>query len=264
MPINLTTQAGRLREAAVQRRLLATFEKRMRVLVKRELVREGSAAAAGYRARGLDGALGAVNAAAQQRMERIFIASYSRAMHAFAARTVSGMPKTGRPWALEYKDAHDELDAKITAWAKRHAAAKVTEISKTTRKMIANTIAGAVSQDAASTTSVARAIKDVMGKETPDWRADLISRTEMHGSSMQGSLMGAESVDLPLLKVWVSTEDERTRVDHRSADGDEAPLDGTFTVGGETMQYPGDPSASAENVCNCRCVMIYKETTPNE
>jgi len=259
MPINLTTQAGRIREAAVQRRLMATFEKRMRVAVKRELKQQGSAASAGYRARGLDGALSAVDSASTKRMERIFITSYSASMHSFALRTVSSMPKTGRPWAIEYKDAHDELDAKITAWAKRQAAAKVTEINKTTRKMIANTIAGAVGQDAASTTSVAKAIKDVMGTETPDWRADLIARTEMHGSSMQGSLMGAESIDLPLLKVWVSTEDERTRVDHRSADGDEAPLDGTFTVGGELMQYPGDPSASAENVCNCRCVMIYKE-----
>ena len=31
-----------------------------------------------------------------------------------------------------------------------------------------------------------------------------------------------------------------------------------FSVGGEQLEYPGDPSGSAENVINCKCVIGYE------
>ena len=34
-------------------------------------------------------------------------------------------------------------------------------------------------------------------------------------------------------------------------------LDGEFIVGGEALSYPGDPKGSADNVINCRCVVMY-------
>ncbi|MET7814203.1 phage minor head protein [Streptomyces sp. NPDC005395] len=61
-------------------------------------------------------------------------------------------------------------------------------------------------------------------------------------------------------KRWVALHDPATRqLDdnvreaHRLADGQEVPLDSPFTVGGETLRYPGDPSGSPGNVINCRC-----------
>jgi hypothetical protein len=34
-------------------------------------------------------------------------------------------------------------------------------------------------------------------------------------------------------------------------------LDATFDVGGERLQYPGDPSGSPGNTIQCRCATTY-------
>lgn len=68
-------------------------------------------------------------------------------------------------------------------------------------------------------------------------------------------------------KVWIATLDGKTRPTHWAADGQRAPLAGTFTVGGEAMQFPGDPTASAAETINCRCrvgVLAVDEKLPDE
>lgn len=62
----------------------------------------------------------------------------------------------------------------------------------------------------------------------------------------------------PLMKEWVATSDERTRMAHRLADGQIVPINEPFNVGMEKLMYPGDPIGSAANVINCRCTMIIK------
>jgi SPP1 gp7 family putative phage head morphogenesis protein len=55
---------------------------------------------------------------------------------------------------------------------------------------------------------------------------------------------------------WLSARDDAVRPAHAEADGQTAPVDGAFEVGGESLQYPGDPSGSPELTINCRCVLI--------
>ena len=50
---------------------------------------------------------------------------------------------------------------------------------------------------------------------------------------------------------WNAVGDDRTRPDHRDADGQEVPLEDPFTVGGEQLDYPGDPAGSDEQTMNC-------------
>lgn len=54
-------------------------------------------------------------------------------------------------------------------------------------------------------------------------------------------------------KVWIATDDERTRPTHTEAHGQRAPLDGTFAVGEDELEYPCDPAGSPEEIANCRC-----------
>lgn len=57
-------------------------------------------------------------------------------------------------------------------------------------------------------------------------------------------------------KVWISTEDERTREWHATMDGQEVELDEPFVDGlGNEIMYPADPSGAPETVYNCRCSM---------
>lgn len=53
-----------------------------------------------------------------------------------------------------------------------------------------------------------------------------------------------------------STEDKRTRPTHVEADKQRTLLTSPFTVGGASLQYPGDPRGPAQEVINCRCTLL--------
>ena len=107
------------------------------------------------------------------------------------------------------------------------------------------------------------------------YRASRIARTELVNASNLGSLIGAAETQEPLLKVWLSTRDSRTRrdtpggtyppgrFDHygkfpTGPDGEKQELNDKFTKTGESLSHPGDYAGSAGNVINCRCTMFYE------
>lgn len=60
-------------------------------------------------------------------------------------------------------------------------------------------------------------------------------------------------------KRWLATHDSRTRDAHAQLDGVEIDIDEQFINDDGPIMYPGDPSASAANVYNCRCALEYEE-----
>jgi hypothetical protein len=91
-------------------------------------------------------------------------------------------------------------------------------------------------------------------------RARVIARTEVIGASNRGQMAGARSLGVPLEKEWVATVDSVTRDSHREADGDTVPMEEPFIIGDERseMMQPGDPSAPAAEVINCRCTVSFE------
>jgi len=62
-------------------------------------------------------------------------------------------------------------------------------------------------------------------------------------------------------KAWITSGDDAVRPDHRQAGSDYAagiPIDQPFIVGGEPLSYPGDPTGSAGNIINCRCLQVAR------
>lgn len=57
-------------------------------------------------------------------------------------------------------------------------------------------------------------------------------------------------------KKWVSRHDDRVRFTHAEADGQIQPAEKPFHVGFAQLMYPGDRSGPAEEVINCRCVVV--------
>ncbi|TDB79625.1 phage minor head protein [Micromonospora sp. KC721] len=114
--------------------------------------------------------------------------------------------------------------------------------------------------DGASIPRIRDAIEEILGDLAWQDRAVTIARTETIGAYNAGTLtawLTAESAaDERLDKVWVATHDERTRDDHRNADGQRVALDGAFVVGGVPLRYPGDPAAPPGQTVQCRCTMI--------
>ena len=100
--------------------------------------------------------------------------------------------------------------------------------------------------------------------EASERRATTIARTEVI-SSFNGAQVDAAR-QLPADVVggmeWISTRDGRTRSAHRGSwpegpDRQVVPIADAFLVGGEHLQYPGDPSGRASNVINCRCTVAF-------
>lgn len=92
------------------------------------------------------------------------------------------------------------------------------------------------------------------------YTAEALARTDLIGLANGGSIVAAREVMPPgSTKTWLATPDDRTRETHVEADGQTVPIDAQFDVGGELLDYPGDPSGSDEEVINCRCTVLYDE-----
>lgn len=92
-------------------------------------------------------------------------------------------------------------------------------------------------------------------------RATTIARTEVISASNAGALAQMESLApevKPVAKTWLATEDSRTRPTHRAADGQNViGLDTNFTVGGASLEFPGDPHGPPQEIINCRCTILW-------
>lgn len=135
---------------------------------------------------------------------------------------------------------------------------RITEITARTRNQIMASLADSYEQGL-SIPHAARAMSATV-RATNITRSTLIARTELIGAKAGSSLAVVQITGAASYKVWLATEDARTRQDHSDADGQTVPLGSPFDVGGYPMDHPGDQSAPAEEVCNCRCTLTYADS----
>jgi uncharacterized protein with gpF-like domain len=153
-----------------------------------------------------------------------------------------------------------QYDKAVTDWVRTYGAVKVTEISGTTATQAMRIINDATAAGIAAgenEVAVGRAIMQQMreaGSPISQLRARMIARTEAHTASTAATHEAAIALDFPTRKEWIASKDDRTRESHRLADGTTVQMGEAFVVEGESLQYPGDPSGSAANTVNCRCI----------
>lgn len=88
--------------------------------------------------------------------------------------------------------------------------------------------------------------------------AKRIARTEGHRiaqTSADDARRGAISRGCDVVKQWDAALDSRTRDSHARVDGEIREEDEKFSNG---LKFPGDPSGSAAEVINCRCVALTR------
>ena len=95
--------------------------------------------------------------------------------------------------------------------------------------------------------------------ETRYFRTERIVRTETNAACNWGGLKGVRSTGMPTNKIWLASFLERQ--DHMQADGQEVDINDPFDVGGEHLDFPGDPGGSAKNTINCACGIAYSIKT---
>lgn len=146
-------------------------------------------------------------------------------------------------------------------WAERMAALKVVGISGTTIEALAAIITAGLTPDASgfrlSVDDIAQNLAaELAGNQARAWT---IARTEvgaaMNHGHQEGARQAAAEYDLPMVKVWSSSFDDRVRDSHAEIHGQVRELDEPFSNG---LQYPGDPDGPAAEVINCRCVVSHR------
>ena len=95
-------------------------------------------------------------------------------------------------------------------------------------------------------------------KQISRWQAKRIVRTETTTISNYAIDQSATAMFAKdqLQKRWVTSVDGFERDAHRLVNGDVKPYNQPFIVGGEPMMKAGEPTASAANRVNCRCVVV--------
>lgn len=95
-------------------------------------------------------------------------------------------------------------------------------------------------------------------------RAIRIARTESVTAANKAALLSHEASPYEYEKAWLPVVDKRTRPSHKAMDStlfinlwdyfNVANADGEL----EELMCPGDTNASASNVINCRCVLLFR------
>lgn len=141
---------------------------------------------------------------------------------------------------------------------------------KTARKLAENKdliwnrqkVTSAISQGILQGESVPQMTKRLESVAAMDHRAAIRNvRTMVTGAQNAGRVDAAKrarDMGIGLTQVWMATLDMRTRHEHRVLDGQRREIDEPFEVEGEKIQYPGDPTAPAHLVYNCRCTLVQQ------
>ncbi len=193
----------------------------------------------------------------QETLFKTLATHYKAVIPAFGALSLSQIK------SRSFKDdEEDDLFSKLAdRWIHTEGLKRSKLIADTSEADVLSAISNGM-ENGDGTEVIARAIGQVT--DLSDWRSSMIARTETHAAA---NYAGIESVrdaqdklDVTMEKAWAATMDDRTRDAHAAMDSENyIGMDEMFDVGGEQMDSPGDPSGSAENTINCRCVCLYRE-----
>ena len=165
--------------------------------------------------------------------------------------------------SLERKATEADFNDMIQDWVKQNALEKSKTITGSDRAKIKRWFLDALDQELPGEAAVGRGIRERMDGVSVS-RAKTIARTETHGAVQETAAetmrLEAEAVGLEgdTQKVWTAGMDMRVRESHAEADGQAVGLDESFTVGGVSLRFPGDPLGPPEEVINCRCILTYE------
>jgi hypothetical protein len=130
------------------------------------------------------------------------------------------------------------------------------------REILAGTNAG---DDNGAIAARVNNVLDYSGTENWDNRARVIANTETNrhynSSLLAHALLVQQQDGGSYTKQWDTRMDGRERDAHKRANNQVRTLSQPYSVDGQPLLFPGDPTGSPENVINCRCSQVIKKVT---
>jgi len=193
----------------------------------------------------------------QKPLDDLFLDLYTTVGSTFAKVSYNNLKQH---MALETKQAPDFVERMATFASTGHDRTRVIALNQ--GKEIQRLIGKALEEELGIVQAGER-VKELVTQNINTYQAERIARTEILSASNFGSVEGAKSTGLPLMKQWISVLGDSTRNGHSTAHGtvvdlyDENGGDGVFEVGGEFLRFAGDPNGRPDNIINCRCTQVF-------
>ena len=145
--------------------------------------------------------------------------------------------------------SYDVVNPRVVQWMETEGAEKVKDITETTKRALAETIADGIAQGE-GVPKIRDRVSEVF-RQAKGVRAETIARTETHNAVSTGTFETYRAGRVEQ-KEWLATRDPRTRDSHIDIDREVRPIDQKFSNG---LMYPGAPGPP-EEVINCRCALL--------
>lgn len=182
-----------------------------------------------------------------------------------SGRRVTKQLKATLPDAPDYDP--DDPDGEVASLISDYAPILAQSITDTTHgrlnTLLSDLLAGGNSASIADLLDSLKQQYDTWGAN--DGRASVIADsttvTGWGAGAYDAAQQTTQGTDVGVVRTWNSVLDKNTRDAHAEADGQTVGLDENFSVGGEELMYPGDPSGSSDNTIGCRCDVSYDIAT---
>ncbi len=251
---DINTRIGKLRYQTSMERQAAIFERFAFRKLKRYFIDQYTRIARSVRN-------GVTNVDAiifeSNKMFSLLMNIYNRVAVTYSEMFAEGLDKT------RGKSLVDVFWEYFRNFAKMYSANRAQTFNKTTKKRINRIINKGLAEHLTVRQITANINK--LKKVDSMMRAQRIAITEIHTMSSKTMQDMAKSENIVTEKEWSTANDERVR-EHHNTTGDvfadsgqpiRVKVNEPFHVGGELLDYPGDPKGSGGNIINCRCVALY-------
>lgn len=252
--MNASSRAQEQREQQIQDRIMTAMERGFTVQIARILHKASQASARAVETYGASANIEAVLSELPAVLEAVFVPHYTKTVDLFGQRILQAF-KSHSGYQTKAEDVFSES---MRLWIQRTSAEKVTRVSDTTKRQIRKALDEGFGAEMTGS-EVAKSIMGKTGGGIARQRATVIARTETHMAANHASHEAAASTGIPMKRVWISAEDERTRDDHLAADAEShsepVGMNEAFPV--VNLDYPGDPAGDPATTINCRCAVGY-------
>lgn len=259
-------KASPISSVASLERFRAIQTKRVETLVRQRFEEEEGVVLRAFRSipspispDALDDALTTQEKAWARVLERIYETVGSPA----GARVWDGFRRKGlRLKAVNFSPEEAPWMQPLADYLRQQGAAKVVDITETTRKKLRRALADGIEAGDSRTGFIAR-LRNAYS-EMSKGRADVIARNEVLEASAKAQHAAAEASGVRMQKRWKTAGDSRVREPHRKANNQTRAFDEPYLVGGERLMHPADASlgASPGNIILCRCTELYIPIAP--
>lgn len=193
----------------------------------------------------------------EEQIQKMFVEIYNTIGLNYANRINKEIEKLKKANIL----FNEVLLREILLFLSNEGGVKITSVRDTLVADVIKSIKDSLGENA-TVIDVQNAIYKIVSRSQTyyKWQSLRIARTETTSASNFSAIKTAEASDLLMQKEWISVQDNRTRItpfDHLDMNHVKQDLEKPFFVGGQEIQYPGDPKASPGNTINCRCTVAF-------